>query len=354
MLLDPALVAAVLGGVDRDQPRHVARVAQLTGGRRDEPVVGVDQVEAHALAQRVAGHEHVVVHGLDPAQEPVEVVAGPARLAHAVNVDAADQVLGRLCLAAGQDVDLDVVVEQRLGQLVDVAREAALDDGRVFPREDQDALGGHVRCYQHGGASVRRQITRRRDRGVCGQRPRVLGGALAAVVDREVVADQERPVAGLQRQQLAHRARVGGALPVVRRRRSSASRAAHAMPATAGPLQVVQVARCAPRRGSAARAAAPRRGGGSRRPGRRRRAVARALVEHRRQPLRALHPVVAEELGVERDHGQPAVAQAARARGRRTRRRRRGPGRAARSRSYGRPSLAHARWRWVVKPWWLR
>ena len=45
VLVDPPLVAAVLGRVDRGQPRQRMGARQLLRGGRDEPVVRVDQVE---------------------------------------------------------------------------------------------------------------------------------------------------------------------------------------------------------------------------------------------------------------------------------------------------------------------
>ena len=62
----------------------------------------------------------------------------------AVDVDAAAQLLlgrGAVAPPAREHVDLDAVGDERLGELVDVAREAARDDRRVLPREDEDARG---------------------------------------------------------------------------------------------------------------------------------------------------------------------------------------------------------------------
>ncbi len=47
----------------------------------------------------------------------------------------------RLLTAAGQHVDLDLALDQRLGELAHVAGQPALDQRRVLPGEDEDA--GH-------------------------------------------------------------------------------------------------------------------------------------------------------------------------------------------------------------------
>ena len=94
-----------------------------------------------AVAELDPGGEHVGVHPLDPGDELAEV-GRALRLADAVDEDAAAPLLGRrLLAAAGQHVDLDVALDQRLGELAHVAGEAALDQRRVLPGEDQDA--GH-------------------------------------------------------------------------------------------------------------------------------------------------------------------------------------------------------------------
>ena len=51
MVLDPALVAAELGGVHGDQPGSLDLAGGQLGGAGHEPVVGVHQVELEALAQ---------------------------------------------------------------------------------------------------------------------------------------------------------------------------------------------------------------------------------------------------------------------------------------------------------------
>ena len=89
VLVDPALVAAVLGGVDRHHERAAETPGQVVAGDRDEPVVPVDEVEVVAVAELDARGEHVGVHVLDPGHELAEV-ARAARLAHAVDDDAVD------------------------------------------------------------------------------------------------------------------------------------------------------------------------------------------------------------------------------------------------------------------------
>ena len=73
MLVDPALVAAVLGGVDRRHQRRVEALGEVVAGVGDEPVVAVDEVEAVAVAELDPGGQHVGVHPLDPGDELAEV-----------------------------------------------------------------------------------------------------------------------------------------------------------------------------------------------------------------------------------------------------------------------------------------
>ena len=140
MLVDPALVAAVLGRVHRHEPRAAEAPRELARRARHQPVVGVDEVEGERVAERGARRAHVVVHRVDPADEGVEVVLGELGLAHAVHRHAV-AVLDRsqAPAAAGQHVHLDAGPDQPLGELADVASEPALDDRRVLPRQDQDA-----------------------------------------------------------------------------------------------------------------------------------------------------------------------------------------------------------------------
>ncbi len=92
VLVDPALVAAVLGRVDGDEPRDAPAPGQLARRGGDQPVVRVHEVEA--AAELDARGEHVLVHVVDPGDERVEVVAREVRLAHAVD-DHAVAVLDR-------------------------------------------------------------------------------------------------------------------------------------------------------------------------------------------------------------------------------------------------------------------
>ena len=87
VLVDPALVAAVLGGVDRRHQRAAEAPRQVVAGHRDEPVVAVDEVEVEAVAELDAGREHVGVHPLDPGDELAEV-GRALRLDHAVDLHA--------------------------------------------------------------------------------------------------------------------------------------------------------------------------------------------------------------------------------------------------------------------------
>ena len=164
------------------------------------------------------------------------------------------------------------------------------------------------------------------------------GGALAPVGLGEVARDEERPVAGLQREQLADRALVGAGargdgaqLGVARAPRHVARPAARST--------------CVRSRG-VPHDVTGRPAGGRRRlvalervvEARERRPCARRLVDDRREPQRALVPPVADELGVERADGEAAARDAlARARDevrrvRGARRRRRARGRTARRR----------------------
>ena len=140
VLVDPALVAAVLGRVDGHQPRHAGVAGELARRAGDQPVVRVDEVELELVDQLRAGRAHVLVHVVDPGDERVEVVLGEVRLAHAVDDHAVAVLLGReVPAAARQHVHLVALRDELLGQLAHVARQAALDDRRVLPGEDQDA-----------------------------------------------------------------------------------------------------------------------------------------------------------------------------------------------------------------------
>jgi hypothetical protein len=139
VLVHPALVAAVLGGVDRGHQWGVEALREVVAGVRDEPVVTVDEIEAVAVAELDPRGEHVGVHPLDPGDELVQL-GGASRLPDPVDVDPGHRLLGRrLLAAAGEQVDLVVALDQALGELADVPGEPALDQRRVLPGEDQYA-----------------------------------------------------------------------------------------------------------------------------------------------------------------------------------------------------------------------
>ena len=139
VLVDPALVAAVLGGVDRDHQRAAEALGEVVAGVGHEPVVPVHHVEVVAVAHLHAGGQHVGVHVLDPGDELGEL-ARALGLADAVDHHALQLLLGRRLLEpAREHVHLGVLRHEVLGQLAHVAREAALDQRRVLPGEDQDA-----------------------------------------------------------------------------------------------------------------------------------------------------------------------------------------------------------------------
>ena len=139
VLVHPALVAAVLGGVDRDHERRAEALGQVVAGRGHEPVVAVHHVEVVAVAHLHAGGQHVGVHPLDPGHELAQL-ARPLGLAHAVDHHAVHLLLGRRLLPpAGEHVNVHVLRHQVLGELAHVAGQAALDQGRVLPGEDQGA-----------------------------------------------------------------------------------------------------------------------------------------------------------------------------------------------------------------------
>ena len=166
VLVHPALVAAVLGGVDRHHERGAEALGEVVAGRGHEPVVAVDHVEVVAVAHLHAGGEHVRVHVLDPGHELAQV-ARALRLANPVDEHAAHLLLGGILLApAGEHVNVHVLRGQVLRQLAHVARQPALDERRVLPGQDQDAhlVYGVVR-----GARSR-----------CGARPRSDGSGAAA------------------------------------------------------------------------------------------------------------------------------------------------------------------------------
>ncbi len=97
------------------------------------------------LCERFAGGEHVLVHPLDPRDEAIEV-ARPARLAHAVDVHAAALLEARSVVGADdaaparEHVNCDSLADERLRELAYMARQPALDHGRVLPGEDEHAV----------------------------------------------------------------------------------------------------------------------------------------------------------------------------------------------------------------------
>ena len=84
VLVDPALVAAVLGGVDGHHERRSEALGEVVTRRGHEPVMAVDHVEVVAVPHLHAGGEHVRVHVLDPGHELAQV-ARALRLANAVH-----------------------------------------------------------------------------------------------------------------------------------------------------------------------------------------------------------------------------------------------------------------------------
>ena len=93
VLVHPALVAAVLRRVDGDEPGQPPAAGELARGVGDEPVVGVDEVEAAAELQPRGAH--VRVHVVDPGDEGVDVAARELGLADAVDGDAVAVLLAR-------------------------------------------------------------------------------------------------------------------------------------------------------------------------------------------------------------------------------------------------------------------
>ena len=149
VLVDPALVAAVLGGMDGHHERGAEAACKVVAGVRDKPVVPMDDIELEPVTELDAGGQHVRVHPLDPGDELVEL-GGPGRLAHPVDVDAVDQLLGRgLLSAAGEHVDLGIALDQALGLLADHTGEATLDQRRVLP--------GQGSGFESSGLEQRRQ-----------------------------------------------------------------------------------------------------------------------------------------------------------------------------------------------------
>jgi hypothetical protein len=142
MLVDPTLVATVLGGVDGGDQRRVEATREMVAGHGHQPVVPVDEVEIELVPEVDPRREHVRVHALDPGDELTEV-GGALRLQHPVDLDPAHDLLGRrLLTAAGEHMDLGVERGEVLRELAHVAGQPALDQRRVLPGEDQDAVHG--------------------------------------------------------------------------------------------------------------------------------------------------------------------------------------------------------------------
>jgi hypothetical protein len=141
VLLDPAAVPAVLRRVDRHDPRHLQAPRDAPPGRRHQPVVRVDEVEA--ATELEAGRPHVAVHPPDPGDEGVYVLAREVRLRHAVDDDPVPVLGPARRVSAREDVHLDPVAHQPLGQLAHVPRQPALDHRRVLPADHQDAGRAH-------------------------------------------------------------------------------------------------------------------------------------------------------------------------------------------------------------------
>ena len=67
VLVHPALVAAVLGGMDGRDPRPRRPPGDALGGAGDEPVVGVDEIEVQLVVELGAAPGHVLVHRRPPS-----------------------------------------------------------------------------------------------------------------------------------------------------------------------------------------------------------------------------------------------------------------------------------------------
>src|SRR2546421_9885894 len=92
-LLPPALMPPVLGRMARRDVRQAEPLGERVRGGCDEPVVAMDELVAVLLGERFSRGEHVVVHTLPPRNEAVEV-SRPARLPHAMDVDAGELAAG--------------------------------------------------------------------------------------------------------------------------------------------------------------------------------------------------------------------------------------------------------------------
>ena len=205
--------------------------------------------------------------------------------------------------------------DERLGELAHVARQAALDDRRVLPGEDQDAA--------HGSSSGATRRGRRELAHVRGRRrvPTSSASSSAArwpsmrsqrVGPGERARLQERPVAGLQREQLAHRA-LGHAGARARRRAARRRAGPARCAATCGPDHVHSVGGCPHVVGASSPSGHGAVGDVLERVvevDERQRRVARRPATNAVEERRPLVPVVAEELGVEGQRAQPAAGDA--------------------------------------------
>ena len=157
----------MLGRVHGHEPRAAEPPRELARRARDQPVVGVHEVEGERVAERGARRAHVVVHGVDPPHERVEVVLGELRLAHAVHGHAVAVLDRRQAPAAAREhVHLDPAAHQPFGELANMARQPALDDRRVLPGQDEDTRGHAGRGPYRAGARLppppREPVPRRR------------------------------------------------------------------------------------------------------------------------------------------------------------------------------------------------
>ena len=119
-----------------------ARRAIASRGAGDEPVVGVDEIEADPVGDLLAQLPHVLVHRVHPAHERLDVL-GERRLREPVDdhpVTVLDR--GQRTAATGEHMDLDTLGDEVLRQLADMACKATLDDRRVLPGDDQHAHDG--------------------------------------------------------------------------------------------------------------------------------------------------------------------------------------------------------------------